>query len=369
MLNVTKGGFAGHHPVAVLAALLCGFAAPAHAGIIGNGAAIVPAISAGSPSGVPPDSPGARVDPNLPTSPYSGVVSVYVRSNGQDVICSGTLVNRRDIVTAGHCVDSSGNGTAVNPSAPGTIVQAVFNSSGAYTATINASSVLIHPDYQGFGVCPPGVNSQCFNDDIAVIHLQEDAPASARSYAILGSDVAQGQVVRLGGYGASGDGVNGYQGLADFAVKRAGGNVMDLFERDDEQDFTGGPQEVWYADFDGGGKDTFCELFGVCTPVLANDEETIISGGDTGGPAFIVRNGQYILAGSTSFYTDSVPGITDTPGTFGNYFGGVLTGAYVDFLRGATNGNITVVGVPEPGSVAVLLAGLGLMGVARRRRA
>ena len=45
----------------------------------------------------------------------------------------------------------------------------------------------------------------------------------------------------------------------DFRIKRTGQNVMDLFDNNDEQNFaTNSPQEVWYADFDGGGQDTFC---------------------------------------------------------------------------------------------------------------
>ena len=58
-------------------------------------------------------------------------------------------------------------------------------------------------------------------------------------------------------------------------------NYADLYALDDEQDFNGGANEVYYADFDGGGQDTFCDFFGLCRPVLPNDREAGIGGGIT----------------------------------------------------------------------------------------
>ena len=40
------------------------------------GLTYTPVIQAGDPNGTPPDSPALRVDPNVPTSPFSGVVSI-----------------------------------------------------------------------------------------------------------------------------------------------------------------------------------------------------------------------------------------------------------------------------------------------------
>jgi hypothetical protein len=57
------------------------------------------------------------------------------------------------------------------------------------------------------------------------------------------------------------------------------------------------------------------------------------------------------------------------PGTFGTYFGGIVLGAYTDYLVGATEGRIQVM-VPEPETYALMLAGLGLVAtIARRRKA
>jgi len=58
-----------------------------------------------------------------------------------------------------------------------------------------------------------------------------------------------------------------------------------------------------------------------------------------------------------------------TPGAFGTYFGGILVQPYLDYLIAATGGRITIVTqVPEPGSLVLLLVGLGAI-AARRRKA
>ncbi len=336
----------------------------------------VHAIVAGDPNGSPPDSPANRVDPNTSTSPFSGVVSVNVRYDGKSFICSGTLVSRRDVVTAGHCLDTDGQGTLIDLTKPGSDVRVVFNASTIIgdpgRAIVTATSVSMDPHFQGFGNCPyVTVTDFCLNDDIAVITLGEDAPASAKIYPLYTGDVTTGQLFTMVGYGLSGDGINGYTVNPDFRVKRGGDNIMDLFDLDDETHFTAGPQEVWYADFDGNGKDLFCGLFNVCTPILANDKEGNAGGGDSGAPSFLFDGSEYLLLGDISFgstFGASGP----APGAFGNFFGGMLVGAYIDYLEDATGGAIQLVpgtpAVPEPTTYALMLTGLGLLGASTRRR-
>jgi len=355
----------------------------AHATPVLSGQTVTPYILAGAF----PDTPEARVDANVASSPYSGVVSINIRFGGQSFICSGTLVGTRQVVTAGHCVDTNGNGRVIDVSQPfttsGNDVRVVFNaaSSGAGAAIVNAAAVSINPDYAGFGNCPAGVASFCVNDDVAVITLAQDAPADAKIYRLFSGDLGLGQLVNLAGYGTSGDGINGFNVAPNFRIKRSGSNVLDLFEGNDEA-FTGldsfgflqglGRSEVWYADFDGTNstgvlKDSSCTFFGVCTQQLANDVETNIGGGDSGGPTFIDINNELFLVGDNTFGFSGFG--EENPGAFGSLFGGILLGAYTDYLFSATNGAIQIVSnVPEPGTLALFGLGFAMLSAMRKRK-
>jgi hypothetical protein len=335
-------------------------ATDAGASVITNGT-ITPTIT----SGALPDSPGSHVDPNGPNSAFSGVVSINIRYDGQSYICSGALVGKRTVVSAGHCVDTNGHGTLVDLHKPGTDVRVVFNTSatpGAFTL-VNAAAVSMNPDYQGFGNCPSGVTSFCVNDDISLITLAKDAPAAAKIYKIATNPVDTGTHITMAGYGTTGTGTGGYiNGSANFFIKRSGENYMDLFDTNDEQNFSNASaKEVWYADFDGAGKNTFCTLFGACTPSLPNNRESGIGGGDSGGPSFINMYGELMLVANNTF-SGTFGG--QTPGTFGTYFGGVVLGSYETWLQSSARDSLTF--VPEPGSIALL--GLGAVALLRSRR-
>ena len=299
---------------------------------------VSPTIVAGDPSGLPPDSPTNRIDPNTLSSAFGGVGSLRLVTGSGTFICSGTAISPWNVLTAAHCLDLDNNGVIdVTPAN----VEFRLNHGSNTSSIITAAALAIHPNFTGFA--NPSVN-----DDLAVITLAAPLPAATPIYALHAPTVSAGTTFTLAGYGISGDGISGYSGGASFTRKRVGQNNADSFTGNDE---SGPPAtEVFRYDFDGPiGND----IYG--GPTLGNVIETMIGGGDSGGPGFVDNNGNLEIAGVSTFI------FAGDNGTFGDRAGGVLVAPYVGWI----NAQI----IPEPSSV--LLASLGLWGLlfspARRR--
>ncbi len=275
-----------------------------------------PLILAGDPNGTPPDSPGFHVDPNVASSPFAGVGSVvgwFSPTSG--ILGSGTLISRRHVLTAGHMLDYNNDGIIdFQPTD-----MSFFINDGPTPLELQVSFVRLHPDFTGF-------NNPALNDDLAILTLASEAPASVPDYPLWRSALGGGQVTLQVGYGASGDGLTGETIQATIDIKRIGANAFDDAFEDDEQSAGNGLMEVWMADFD--NPDGSAGFLGGST--LGNDIETNLGHGDSGGPSFVTSGGEYYLAGTNTlgFRTATGPSFP----FFGSGMGGMLVYPYLDWM-------------------------------------
>lgn len=375
--------------LATLAVAAIAVTAPAVADeslISATGATPTPFISAGNSSGSLDWASvlAPRIDANTTSSRYTGVVAINPVINNDSYICTGTAISRRHILTAAHCVDATDQGDVLQLWRPENRVNIAFNNDGAYYESGNvlqASHVVIHPDYEGFNVCPDGTTG-CVNDDVAIITLNDDLPDNVEIYDMYTGSVAatgvagDGDIFNMVGYGTRGDGYYGYYsnygdplGYPSFEEKLTGQNIVDYIEGNDEAGF-GAPGEVWYADFDGYDSyfeeniDTFCNgltSLSICSSALDESVEANIGGGDSGGPSFIydALNDKYWLAAINTF------GINTgwAPGAFGDLFGGILLESYMGWINDYVAASLAA---PTPPALTLML--LGVVAIFARRK-
>ena len=263
---------------------------------------IVPIIVAGDPNGSPPDTPTNRISTNTLASAYAGTANILI---GGSFFCSATPIADRYLISAGHCVDSNGNGT----NDFGTNIRVTFNANGNSSTVIFPSGVAAvhtHPNFTGFA-------NPSINDDIIIIELVNDLPAEIPRYPVYRGALSSGAQIHLVGYGTTGDAVNGYiNGTASFNIKRAGRNNPDSgFFPDDEGT---GIAEIFQYNID------HWQLGG-----LGNDVETTVGGGDSGGPAYLQVGDHLELWGVNTFTAGNAP-------LFESLAGGMLVNGYLDFI-------------------------------------
>jgi hypothetical protein len=258
-------------------------------------------------AGATPDSPAARVDPNVATSPFAGVGSVVVGGSA----LSGVAIASQYVLTAAHVV----SGQAVSN------VQFVLNLGSPTQWTSAVESIAIYP------------TDSFPYDDLAIIKLVTPVPVGVPVYPMYSGAAATGLIITLAGYGSSGNGNVGVTVGANSAIKRTGTNVVDSLQL--TVDSSGRTSRFFIYDFDGPSGNG---ASGGAT--LGNATETIVAVGDSGSPAFVRVGNTLQLFGINTFV--SAPNGGTVNYEFGDLGGGIVASdsRFASWLQTQTAGTL-----------------------------
>ena len=243
---------------------------------------------------------------------FSNVVLITVETTTGSSVCTGTLINRRQVLAAAHCF-AGGDVTRVEVS---------FDPEGQ-TGYFGAMSVTVHESY----------DPDTFGADVAVITL-DTASLAADPVTLEGSDGANtmaGSRIVLAGYGSFGTGETGQ--LSIDGRRRHGVNTLDLigtwgdfFNETGEPlppILSGEPGNFLFVDFDGPGG---INLLGGG----AIDGEASSAQGDSGGPLFADSANGLIQIGIVSNGNSPYGPL----GGYGTWVAYIPVAEYIDWIEG-----------------------------------
>lgn len=261
---------------------------------------------------------------------FSGVGLIAYDTAEGGYTCSGTVIQKNWVLTAGHCVAKA---TAMSFYLPGDSGWRFYES----------DSWVAHENFTYEGIVSGW--------DIGLMHFSDNfdvAPAQLYS----GNSEWLNPLASVG-YGLTGNGEAGIT-HADY-VRRAGTNMIDRL-----WSLEGNGDQILWADFDH-PTDVSYNLFdspGFDFDDLASVLEILAAPGDSGGGVFIEENGQVYLAGVHSFIAnyrdDGIYG-------YGDAYGSTRVSSFGNWI----NEKISVHSVPEPSGLLILLS--GLIGLCVRR--
>jgi secreted trypsin-like serine protease len=336
------------------------------------------------------------VTSSLTGGAFSGVGSLVVtRNSGVQSLCTGALLSSNVVLTAGHCLGAQRYTTTATPTLVFDPVASVNFYLSSYYDSTPATTFTGSDWWVPAGFSLPSILTT--GNDYGLFTLTDAAQGFDTYDIFAGSDPLE-TFTRVG-TGTVGISTGTYTtGAANSFHQRSGANEYELVADDLG---LGWSSDILLSDFDDGttAHDALYQVaLDLGLPFAALLSQTGITGesdsspGDSGGPAFI--NGQIVSVTSFGISADPVIGhLCGTDSSIDPYGAGgthgptinqkTCTNSSVGELAGDTwlyphlsainayvdsHALVLSSALPEPGTWAQMVIGLGLLGAAMRRR-
>jgi len=221
-------------------------------------------------------------------APYNSVVGLY--DSDFHFACTGTLIASATVLTAAHCIEK--NAQSLYVVFANHLNEAVMP---GFDLTINTkirkvTNATVHPDYESES------HQELGQSDLAIIHFEGQIPSSYSAIQMDNSFPQKSEKVVLSGFGVSEVKISSLDGSHTP-------NILDLVEQGAAICFDKKNIKCALINMTGDGP-----LRSTVAPVnsiegnefLNNESDSGTCSGDSGGPAFRLVGGRYVLTGVTS---------------------------------------------------------------------